>query len=343
MADALRVAALTGGTGIPSARFRVRQLIAPLAREDILMKEMPAALSAYPPASKALRPLWLAGSLCARLPQVLSTHRYDAVLLQRELLSTLYTLERFTGRPRIFDVDDAIWLHPRGAFAGRLAAACDAVICGNAYLADYFSRFNKDVSVIPTAVDTAVYVPAPARRPQAPTVGWVGTSSNFRYLYQIEPALKVFLERVPDARLRIMADSAPTLRRLPADRVTFHQWSPAAEVALIQELTVGIMPLEDTEWARGKCSFKMLSYLSCAVPVVVSPVGMNKEVLAHGACGYGADSVEAWIEALETLCRDADMARAYGERGRAIVEQHYSLDAVVPRVAGVIRDVIHGR
>lgn len=343
MPDTLRVAALTGGTSVPSARFRVRQLIAPLGREGIVMEEMPASLSAYPPASKALRPLWLGASLCARLPQVLSTYRYDAVFLQRELLSTLYTLERFTHRPRVFDVDDAIWLHPRGAFAARLAAACDAVICGNAYLADYFSRFNHRVSVVPTAVDTAVFVPAPVRQAHTPVVGWVGTAGNFRYLYHIEPALKTFLDRVPEAQLWVMAESPPALRLLPADRVVFRQWAPDAEVAMIQGLTVGIMPLEDSEWARGKCSFKMLSYMSCAVPVVVSPVGMNREVLARGSCGYGADSDAEWVEALESLCLSPDKARAYGECGRAIVERHYSTGAVTPQVAEVIRDVTHGR
>ena len=335
----LRVAALTGGTSVPSARFRVRQLIAPLAAEGIEMEEWRSLLSMYPPAAGSLRPLWLAGNVLQRLPQVLLTHRYDAVLLQRELISTLYSLEGLTRRPRVFDVDDAVWLHPRGGFARRLAASCDAIVCGNEFLADYFSRFNQHIEIIPTAVDTDFYVPGGRPGAEHPVVGWVGTSGNYPYLYGIEKALAAFLERVPGARLRIMADRPPAFRILAPSRVEFTPWSRTGEVGMIQGLTVGVMPLEDSDWARGKCAFKMLTYLSTAVPAVVSPVGMNREVLARGDCGIGAATTDEWVEALVWLCTNQDQARRLGERGREIVAEHYSIAATAPRLARVLHGV----
>lgn len=336
----LRVAALTGGVSVPSARFRVRQLIAPLAAAGIAVEEWPSLLSMYPPRARALRPLWLAGNVLQRLPQVLLTRRYGAVLLQRELISTLYSLEGLTNRPRVLDVDDAIWLHPRGGFAGRLAASCDAVICGNGFLADYFSRFNRRIEVIPTAVDTDFYTPA-ATRPDArhPVVGWVGTSGNLPSLYAIEPALAAFMKQVPGACLKVMADRPPAFRSLPPARVEFVPWSRAGEAGMIRGLTVGIMPLEDSDWARGKCGYKMLTYMSAAVPVVVSPVGVNREILARGECGIGAATPEEWTEALGWLCANPDRAHALGERGREIAAAHYSIAAVAPRVARLLREV----
>ena len=145
-------AALTGGRNVPSARFRVRQYIDCLAGEGVEVTEFPAPWGMYPPSNVMARPAWCMASLFAQLPTVIQSYRYDLTLLQREMLSTFVTLEPFTKRPRILDVDDAIWLHPRGQFAARLASKCEGVLCGNAFLADYFRQWNPNVTIIPTAI-----------------------------------------------------------------------------------------------------------------------------------------------------------------------------------------------
>jgi glycosyltransferase involved in cell wall biosynthesis len=119
--------------------------------------------------------------------------------------------------------------------------------------------------------------------------------------------------------------------------VVFERWSPAREAAVLREFSVGLMPLEDTPWARGKCSFKMLTYMACGIPVVVSPVGMNTEVLGHGACGYAASTQEEWIDTVSSLLRDEATAHAMGKVGRQITQTHYARRVIGPKLAQLLR------
>jgi hypothetical protein len=146
----LHVAAFTGGENVPSARCRVRQLIPQLLSHDILMKEWKAEFSCYPPQRKVVRPFWAISTLAQRIPGIINSYSADVIFLQREMLSTFMTLERLMKKPRIFDVDDAIWLNSTRQYAGKLAQSCELVICGNEYIAEYFSSWNKNISIIPT-------------------------------------------------------------------------------------------------------------------------------------------------------------------------------------------------
>lgn len=187
----IRIAAFTGGISVPSARFRVRQYMPALRWEGVDLAEFYSGVGQYPPRPKWIRPFWALATLAERLPDVVMSHRYDAVLLQREIMSSFVTLELLTTRPRILDVDDAIFLQRGGGFAKRLAGLSDKVICGNNYLAEWFGRWNINVDIIPTAVDTARYLPNTEIKPSdSPLViGWIGTSGNYKYLYGIEGAL----------------------------------------------------------------------------------------------------------------------------------------------------------
>jgi len=336
----LRIAALTGGKNVPSARFRVRQLIPALRDYGVLMHEFIPTISLYPPARKWLRPFWGGGALAVRVPAVLATHCYDAVFLQRELISTFLTLEPLTKRPRVLDVDDAISLYREGRFAERLARRCDLIICGNDYLGNIFSRWNKNAKVIPTAVDTRRYVPKKATGAEhLDVIGWTGTSANFKYLYEIETALATVLKTCPDVILRIIADDKPAFRSIQERRIDFIPWSPENEVKGIQGMSIGIMPLSDSAWTRGKCSFKMLQYMACGVPVVVSPVGMNAQVLSLGAVGLGASNQNEWIAALVGLLGDEKERVNMGANGRNIVTTHFSIDVIAPQLAANLRNL----
>lgn len=339
----ITVAAFTGGQDVPSARFRVRQHVPALRRLGFDLREWPAPLGAFPPRARWLRPAWGVATLAGRLPGIAWSYRSDVTLLQREMLSTFATLEPLTKRPRVLDVDDAIFLFRGGRFAEKLARASDSVICGNDYLAERFRCWNDRVEVVATAVDTDRYAPAAAGTdPDRVVIGWMGTSSNFEYLYRIEGALGRVLRECRGAKLSVVSDRAPRFRRLPTDRVEYTRWWPEAEVGTIQGTTVGIMPLADSSWERGKCSLKMLLYMACEVPVVVSPVGMNAEVLAKGEIGIGASSEDEWVDALVGLLGDARERERMGKAGRRVVQEHYSVEVIAPRLAGHLRAIAKG-
>ncbi len=333
----IRVCALTAGAHVPSARFRVGQFEGRLESFGVSIVHKPARVRAYPPSGVWRRPGWLVSSVAARIPDVVATHAYDVTLLQRELVSTMGTLERWTGRPRVLDVDDAIWLHGRFGFVPRLARACDAVICGNAHLADYFAEYCLQVFTVPTAVDTDRFVPAPAVDRERIVLGWSGSHASFHYFDPIEDGLARVLAERQQAVLRIVADRPPRFRLIPPDRVEFVQWSPDTEVEAIQTMDVGLMPLARTPWELGKCSYKMLLYLACGVPAVVSPVGMNAQVLGEGHVALAAETSRDWVEALTFLVDDASARKTLGQAGRALVQTRYSCDAIAPQLAGILR------
>lgn len=337
----VRACALTLGATVPSARFRVGQFAGRLTEWSVDLDHRPAPVRGYPPDRLWQRPFWLAATLAARLPDVIRSHSYDITLLQREMVSTLVTLERWVGRPRVLDVDDAIWLLPRGSFAARLARQCDAVICGNAYLADYFGEHSRAVHILPTAVDTARFTARSASlQPSRLVLGWSGTHAGFPQLALIERALADVLERREHVLLRVVADRPPVFTRIPPSRWEFVQWSPHTEVSAIQGMDIGLMPLPDGDWERGKCSYKLLLYLACEVPAVASPVGMNREVLSAADVGFGPASQAEWVDALIQLVDEDDERARRGHAGRVLVESSYSLRVLAPRLAAILRGAV---
>lgn len=328
----VRVAAFTGGAKAPSARFRVRQYIPLLAGAGVDVVELSPGLGSYPPERHWRRPAWLIGSLAQRLPQIAAGWAADLTLLHREMISTFYTLERFTRRPRIVDVDDAIHLFRRGQAARHMAERADLVVVGNDWLAETWRRWNAAVEVLPTAVDTDFYDVRPL--PERPSVGWTGSLGNLRYLEGIAPALAGIVRRFPQVSIAVCSERPPKLPGLP---VRYVPWSRAAENDFLASLTVGLMPLEDGPWERGKCSFKMLQYMAAGRPCVVSPVGMNRNVLARGEIGLAATTQAGWVEAISSILADRRGAEQLGAAGRALAEQQYSLTALAPRLAQLIR------
>lgn len=329
----LKVRAFTQGLSVPSARFRVRQYRPQLEAAGIALSESAARYGSYPVATGWRRLPWLAATLAERSLAALEGNAADLVLFQREMVSTLYAPERLCRVPAVLDVDDAIWLTQRRGAVDKLAARCRLVLCGNAYLAEHFSALAP-VTVLPTGVDTGRWTPG---EPEArPLIVWSGSAGGLPYLYELEEALSAVFEAVPEARLRVVCNAPPRFARLAADRVEFIRWSAEGEVAAVQGASVGVMPMPDTPWTRGKCSFKMLTYLACAVPTVASPWGMNAEVIAGGGA-LAAASPAAWVEALVTLLRDRDRARALGRVGRAQVEAKYAAALIGRQLAEGLR------
>lgn len=341
MQTIINLAALTGGINVPSARFRVRQYIPFLRQQGIRVKEFYSIFGSYPPVrAKYIRPLWALATLAQRVPHLSETHGFHITLLQRELLSKFMTLERFTKRPRILDVDDAIWLN-RPGFAKKLAQSCDAVICGNSFLTENFSTWNQHIYTLPTAVDAMRFRPIVKKKNrEIQTIVWSGTSSGHCYLLSIEEAIqKVFLS-FRDVKLRVISDQLPAFRWINPRQVEFVPWTPQSEVKGLQSADIGIMPLDDDLWAKGKCSYKMLTYMACGLPVVVSPVGMNKELIENAPVGLPAMQGPQWMEALSYLLNAPDEACKMGDRGRKTILQFYTLEIVGARLAAIIRTFV---
>ena len=171
------------------------------------------------------------------------------------------------------------------------------------------------------------------------TIGWSGSRSTLPHLEALEGPLGDLLAERPDVRLLVVSDRAPRLDRLPAGRWRFEAWSADREVNLMQRMDVGLMPLPESDWARGKCALKMLLYMSIGIPVVASPVGVAAEILGKGDVGLAATSQEEWFAALRRLAADRAAAARMGEAGRRVVEREFAVKVNAGRLEGIFREV----
>src|SRR6266550_1015595 len=328
----IKVTALTSGRHFPSSRFRVRQFIEPLRALGIEISENYPFINKY--YTKRLAPL----GMLARLPGVMASRSGAVTWFERELVPGRITLERWAGTRRLLDIDDALWLNAPH-FSEGLARLCDGVIAGNEFIAANYKQCGARVWTVPTSLDTAHWRPAHSGQHENWTIGWTGTSSNLKFLYLIEEPLADFLSQHREARLLIVCDKQPSLRKLPANSWRFVRWSPVNEVALVQSMDVGLMPLPDTEWTRGKCALKMIMYMAVGIPAIVSPVGVAKEILDQHEVGLAARSPNEWYEALRLLFQDKETAAQLAANGRKLVEKEFSVDINAPKIAAVIREI----
>jgi len=255
-------------------------------------------------------------------------------------------LERLAAsrRPLVFDFDDAIFLGDVSAanrWAGRLrprgkaASLCRVaahVTVGNATLADFARRYARAVTVIPSTIDTTSYVPRPRPSNPRPVVGWTGSTTTVRYLEALHPVL-VELRRAIDFEMLVVG--APV--DLPGIAVRYVPWNAGTEPDDLRPVDVGVMPLTDDEWSRGKSGMKALQYMALGIPPVVSPVGVNAQIVADGKNGFQARDNEEWVRKLLLLLRDPELRSRLGEEARRTVEQEYSAVVQAPRVADVLR------
>jgi len=251
--------------------------------------------------------------------------------------------------PIVSDYDDALFhrydlhkLPPVRWFLGRkidqVMQHSQLVTAGNTYLADRARHARAGhFEIVPTVVDLAQYTVRsdPSTTPSA-HVGWIGTPNTWhafgKNLYdQLNDTLAVHGARFKAVGAQLEAQSSGALDIVP--------WSEETEVSAIQSMDIGVMPLTDTPWARGKCGYKLIQYMACGLPVIASAVGVNKDIVEHGVNGFLAETDEEWRSAVETLLSDADLRRRMGAAGRKKVEESYSLQVWGPRVAQMLRGV----
>ena len=357
----------TEGKHVPARRFRVEHFLGLLKKEGVRCLELPSWPSKYFNVSSSSRALSVALftvlSLVKALVRILQLPAVlfaDAVFIQRELLPyNIVFLERFVhllNKNIVFDFDDSIFLYkeeissPIGRYITRKDTVAETirmsreVICGNGYLAEYAEKYNKNVTIIPTVLDTDKYVP----KTQAAgtngcfVIGWMGTSGNLKYLLSLGWVFKKIRKKHPEAILRIVterflfqeefSDAIPT---------EFRKWSAENEVSDLQSFDLGLMPLADDKWTRGKCGFKILQYMATGVPVVASAVGANNEIVQDGVSGFLAKGDAEWEEKMSKIIRnDSGIADLFSEKGRERVVDRYSIKAVFLIWSGVIRRAI---
>ena len=284
-----------------------------------------------------------------RIQALRQADRFDLAIVHCELLPFLpgWLERQLLQIPFLYDYDDAFFLKYRsgrfrllqpmlGAKADRLMAAAMAVTAGNAGLAAYASRFNSSVSVLPSVVDTDHFRPADRSRAvcsgQPFTVGWIGSPSTAPYLQLlIDPLQQLARER--PVRLLVVGGSAPVIAGV---EVIEQSWSLEQEVSLIQQFDVGVMPLPDTPWSRGKCAYKLIQCMACGISVVASRVGANVDAVASG-CGLLADSSQQWLTSFRQLAADPAGRLQLGAAAHQWVERHYSLRSALPLLTSVIQ------
>jgi glycosyltransferase involved in cell wall biosynthesis len=282
------------------------------------------------------------------------------VFLQRDLVALSHSrIEQYLPlfqRRIVFDFDDAIFANPSWSQApgqeqinrelrdkiARICQLSSAVIAANPYLADFAGRYNDDVHVLPTMLCTEEFHPPAIKQPHDRLViGWVGTSGNLYYLRRIAPVLRE-LARTHSFVLRVVCNEVPRndLPDLPAANIDFVKWSPTGEVERIQEFDIGIMPLDDDEWTKGKAGFKLIQYMACGIPIVWSPVGANPDVAgADGDCGFAASSPADWTRALTRLLDDDNLRTAMAARGRQRAMERFDRRANAGKLASILRRV----
>lgn len=296
----------------------------------------------------------IARAFLHRLMVLVSVRRFDLVVIEKEIFPYFSALpERWLGwlnMPYVVDYDDALfhqydqhksrWIRLLlGRKIARVMRGAHLVTAGNAYLADYAYRAGAPkVEVIPTVIDLVRYPEGqPAQRHCSTfTIGWIGSPSTAKYLTTIAPALA---ESCLAGRARVHLIGSGKID-IPGVPVELLPWNEATEVDAMRQFDVGIMPLPDAPWERGKCGFKLIQYMACGLPVVASPVGVNSEIVEHGVNGFLANSQAEWIEALDTLRRDVALRQRMGEAGRRKVEDRYALQVTAPRLAAVLKSIL---
>lgn len=335
----------------PSQRFRFEQYLTFLSLEGYtydyswLIDEGDDVVF-YQPGNMLNKTRIFIKSWVRRLVDVLSSGDYDIVFIHREAFMTgsilFEKLVKKSSAKLIFDFDDAIWHYDvsdanrrmgwlkRPSKTKDIIRLADAVIAGNRYLADFASLYNEKVLVIPTTIDTNYHKARLLRdwNPSTVCIGWTGSLTTVKHFRTIEPVLKkIKMKYQSKVRFKLIGDASYFNRDIDLQGIA---WNLSSEIEDLDDIDIGIMPLPDDEWAKGKCGFKGLQYMGMELPAVMSPVGVNVEIIRHGENGYLAANEEEWESILSELIEKPELRRTIGIQARKDIQQYYSVDSQRP-------------
>jgi glycosyltransferase involved in cell wall biosynthesis len=268
--------------------------------------------------------------------------QFDYVFIHREVTPLgppifEWLIAKVLRKKIVYDFDDAIWTTDRqhenlllhvAKWRSKVKSICrwaHIVSCGNDYLCAFAKQYNAKVLLNPTTIDTNDHhTPRLHTKDANPTlvIGWTGSRSTLKYLHEIESVIQNIMEKNPHVVFRVIADEPPQLH---IKSIQFKRWSKKTEIADLAEFDIGIMPLQNNEWSKGKCGFKALQYMALEIPTIASPVGVNETIIQHGKNGLLASSQTEWVQCLSRLIKDADLRSKLGKAGRMQVEGHYSV------------------
>ena len=333
----------------PSQRFRVELFLPYLTAQGIEYKVAPfldaATFSVLYSKASSLKKGWgvLKGFLTRLWTVLFVAPRFDYIFIHREA-SPLgpplfeFLLSKIFRKKIIYDFDDAIWIPDSpGKLLNWLKAfwkikwICKwsfKVAGGNEYLCNYAGRYNSNVVLIPTCVDTQYqHNRIKDQTAKTVTIGWTGSHSTLKYLDPLVPLLKS-LAREFSVRVLVICNQKPSFF---FEGLEFIQWSEQHEIDDLLQMNIGIMPLPADAWSEGKCGFKLIQYLSLGIPAVASPVGVNQKIIGEDYSRFLCSTEEEWRSALVALIEDANLRNEIGRKGRSRMEMHYSIQANVGR------------
>jgi glycosyltransferase involved in cell wall biosynthesis len=323
--------AFTSGVNHPSSRMRIAAYADHFLRlgwnlrmhyfDSGMGKVPPRADSRWRRAARRLRRGWQTARAVAALRKLTPA---EPIIISRELPVSRWPFLN-APNPMVLDIDDALYL---GSGRDRLLGLCrraQVVVCGNKILAGELSNFSRRCVVIPTAVDTGLYqVRTDYRLNGRLRLGWLGSSMS------IEQTLLPFMNVLAEIRRRlpfelvVISDEPPRFSTDPGWS-RFLQWSPAVEISIANHLDIGLMPLQDNPAQRAKCGAKLLQYLAAGLPVIATPVGVNRDLVADGVTGCWAVQPDDWRQAIQRLAEQEKLREALGRAGRESVVRNYSI------------------
>lgn len=324
-----------------SSRYRLFQFLPRLAAEGVAY-----SLHLPPdPLPKGLARLAWAWQERREIDRLTRTARM--LFIQKRLFSPHWIDDWAACHPVLFDFDDAIFTTPRGNRAyiaqkrveqrlHHVLSIAYTVIAGNHYLSDYAAQFSRHVVTLPTVLDASRY-PAKLHGPtESLVIGWIGHSVNHPYLAALGEVLKDVGRRFP-LRLLVVSDRDFVM---PDVKVENRRWSAASEIEDILRMDIGIMPMPDDPWTRGKCGFKAIQYMAAGIPVVCAAVGANHEIVRDGIDGFGANTPLQWRERLAELCSSVELRQQMGMAARQRAQSSYSIDAVYPQWRSILSEAL---
>ena len=334
-----------------STRYRLLQYCPGLATRDIRLEVHSLLGDKYLSRQFAGGRLPLISMLRSgfcRFCKLIAQRKYDCAIIHCELFPLLPGIieSRLLQVPYIYDFDDAFYLKYRSGGLGLLSPVlggkfdtviqrATAVTAGSRLLAEYAEPLNHNTIFLPTVVDTKRYLSEPSSKVNDIfTVGWIGSPSTSTYLTQVVEALSLIGNESP-VRLIVVGGNSPSIPNVDVVEI---QWSEDTAIDHINTFDVGIMPLLDNAWARGKCAFKLIQYMACGVPAIASPVGANSDVL-NESCGIFANGSEQWLQALRYMRDNPEKRKAMGRLARERIESDFSLQRNLPLMASIIKSV----
>lgn len=297
---------------------------------------------------------FLCRAFALRLLMLFSISKYDLIFIQREVTHIgppifEWLIAKLFRKKIIYDFDDAIWRlnysqkNPIVKYfkaPWKVAKICKwsaMVSCGNAYLADYAKKFNSNVSIIPTTIDTQYHLRKERVKSRKIALGWTGTLTTLKHIDLILPILKKLEESI-DFDFIVIANDKP---KIDLKSLVYIEWNKETEIEDLSRIDIGLMPLPNDEWEKGKCGFKGLQYMALSIPTVMSPVGVNVEIIKHQENGLLAKAEQEWLDALKALINSAELRKKYGVAGRETILERYSVEANQEKYLEMIKTVLN--